>query len=213
MAYVRIRESGERWTGQQFERWLRSNGVTIPLEGIGAPGFIQANGADPVFEGPVPTGAAWQHAEYDGMAQIEGMWFSKWKLMPLVITPELLEEQRNAHFATAATLRWEKATGEFTFGGVTLKLDTVTTNNLDAAYIKATRNPAFVAQWSIDDRTFIELDAETIIMLGDAVVDYVQACFANQCRLAGLIAAATTYEELVAIDLNSGWPDAPPIEE
>lgn len=90
MALVRIRSTGEVWTDNQFIGWLMSEdgGNTSLPGGRLTPEIIDAHGADPVFEGPQPTGEPWQHVMADGVEQVGGQWRTKWKLGPEFATPE-----------------------------------------------------------------------------------------------------------------------------
>ena len=117
-----------------------------------------------------------------------------------------LAVRRPALLEKLAMRRWQAETGAFTFGAVTLALDSETTNKLDAAYLKATRNPAFTAQWKVENGVFVTLDADTIIALGDAVTDHVQDCFANEAAITAQILGANTHAALDAVDIENGWP-------
>lgn len=90
MALVRIRSTGEVWTENQFIDWLMSEdgGNTSLPGGRLTPDIIDAHGADPVSEGPQPSGEGWQHVVPDGVEQVGGQWRTKWKLGPEFATPE-----------------------------------------------------------------------------------------------------------------------------
>lgn len=99
---VRIRETGELKTDNEFITWIRSadgGNTSIPNDRL-TPEIMGQFGADPVLEGPQPTGEAWQHVESDGVEQVAGNWRTKWKLVPTFDT----QEEQDTHVAT-----WEAA--------------------------------------------------------------------------------------------------------
>lgn len=53
---------------------------------------------------------------------------------------------------------------------------------------------------------WVELDIPTILAIGRAVGDFVQACFAREGTLAALVEAAESQADLDAIDIGAGWP-------
>jgi hypothetical protein len=52
----------------------------------------------------------------------------------------------------------------------------------------------------------VALDAQAITAVAMAVRAHVQACFDNEAELKAQIEAASTAQEIAAVDLNSGWP-------
>jgi hypothetical protein len=56
------------------------------------------------------------------------------------------------------------------------------------------------------DGTFVPLDAAGITAVAMAVRAHVQACFDKEAVLKAKIEAASSAEEIAAIDLNTGWP-------
>jgi hypothetical protein len=53
---------------------------------------------------------------------------------------------------------------------------------------------------------FVVLDAQAITDVAMAVRVYVQACFDNEAELKAEVEAATTAEEIAAVDLATDWP-------
>ena len=44
---------------------------------------LESLGVDPVFEGAQPTGTVYQYTMSDGLEQVDGKWFTKYKLGPV----------------------------------------------------------------------------------------------------------------------------------
>lgn len=201
---IRIRDTGEIQTQDQFERWLRQT-VSIPDTGLTGE-IITDHGADPVFEGAQPTGEPWQHVESDGIEQDgQGRWVTKYRLEPTELDEDGLNAQKDAKLATLAAKRWSVETGGLTIGGMPVKTDEDTQRKITGAYVQATRDPAFVVRWKLAPATYVNLDANTLIMIGDAVTNHIQSCFVHESDLADQIVAATDWEELVAVDIQAGW--------
>ena len=202
---IRIRETGEIQTQDQFERFLRSNNVSVPEGGLTLI-VLDAHGADPVYEGPQPTGEAWQHVEPDGVEQDgEGRWVTQYKLVPETLDETGLDVQRDLKLAALAAKRWSVETGGIMFGGMFIKTDEDTQRKITGAYVQATRNPTLVVRWKVAPATFVTLDADTIIMIGDAVTAHIQAAFDRESELSDTIVEATDWFELSVIDINAGW--------
>lgn len=99
----------------------------------------------------------------------------------------------------------------FMFNGTPIALNTETqariANAIQGMKLKLEADPAAtpIVEWQIVPGTFATFDLPTLTAIGNAAYDHVQACFANAKQIAQAIAAATTVEELDAIDLNTGW--------
>lgn len=117
-----------------------------------------------------------------------------------ILRPEMLK--------TAADLRWDKQQIT-TFNGAPLPCDQTTINLVDA-----TRNSMVDAPesdqtclWKAGPTTWITLDAPSLLQMGLAIRNHVQACFNREKALQDLILAATTVDELILIDIRIGWPE------
>lgn len=196
---VRIRETGELKTNNEFVRWLKTEGNTsIPDDRL-TPEIIDAHGADPVVEGPQPTGEPWQHVEPDGVEQVGGLWRTRYVVKPDELDEDGLNAQRDLKLAALAAKRWEVETGGIVIGGMPVKTDEDTQRKIVGAYVQATRNPSMTVRWKVGPATFVTLDANTIIAIGDAVTAHIQAAFGRESELADAAVQATSWAELAAI--------------
>lgn len=211
---IRIRETGEVLSLSEWAARLASNGVSIPSMGLNAEA-IDFHGADPVFEGPQPTGEAWQVARRDGVVQINDKWFTSYLLEPVFETQEeeddyvemWMNTRRTDIMPALADRRWQAEVGGTTVGGIPVSTDRESQSKLTAAFVQADKNPAFnIPNWKVAPGTFVTLDATTIIALGNAVTAHVQACFDREAELCNEILNAVDDVDLAAIDINSGWP-------
>ncbi len=106
-----------------------------------------------------------------------------------------------------AARRWEAQTGGTTLNGLPVKTDETTTANITAAYFKASQDPSYVvSNWKMETGFFTALDAATVIAIGDAIEEHVQACFDREADLTTAIMLAADVAALNAIDIETGWP-------
>ena len=73
---IRMRNTGQVMTSQEFNRVVCSLPITAEV--------LNQHGADPVFEGPQATGGTrYQFSMRDGVTNIEGKWYTFYKLGPV----------------------------------------------------------------------------------------------------------------------------------
>jgi Domain of unknown function (DUF4376) len=101
-----------------------------------------------------------------------------------------------------ASRRFDAETRGMAINGMSVYTDRTTQMKLTAASVRAARDPAYTVDWKLTNNTFVTLNAEQLIAIGDAVGDYVQACYTRESVL--LIAVADgTYTDAM---LQEGWP-------
>ena len=77
---IRIRESGEVVTEQEFRAMFPNTGFPVQL----TEAIINDFGGDVVLEGPQASGGTvYQYSQRQGVEQIDGKWFTKYVLGPL----------------------------------------------------------------------------------------------------------------------------------
>lgn len=118
------------------------------------------------------------------------------RLMPPDPTLDELKARKKADVATA---RYEAETGGCTVDGVMIATDRGSQALLTAAVVMARLDPEFKTKWKCADGSFKQLDAFQLRAIGDAVIAHVESCFAREGELCEQIDAATTPEELDAI--------------
>lgn len=80
------------------------------------------------------------------------------------------------------------------------------TGAVTGAFMAKYAGGAFAINWKLADNGLIQLDADQMILVGETVLVHVSTCHARSQALGLAIGAATTKEELEAIDINQGWP-------
>lgn len=97
-----------------------------------------------------------------------------------------------------AEKRWEEEVGGITFGGNMISTDRNSQAMLTAAYVKASFDPNFIVNWKCCGG-FIQLDADSIIAIGDVVTSHVESAFSKEALKNVEIDNATTLEEIELI--------------
>jgi len=103
-----------------------------------------------------------------------------------------------------ANKRFQIETQGILVNGSLIKTDRESQATITSAWSVAKQNPNTVIDWKASDG-WVQLDATTMIAIGDAVFAHVQGCFSRERQLSDQIALATTLAELRAIDYEGGW--------
>lgn len=109
------------------------------------------------------------------------------------------DELKAAKYSEIAAARYSAETGGCTVDGVMIATDRGSQALLTAAVVMARLDPEFKTKWKCADGSFKQLDAFQLRAIGDAVIAHVESCFAREGELCEQIDAATTPEELDAI--------------
>lgn len=67
------------------------------------------------------------------------------------------------------------------------------------------RSP-FAQSWTMVDNTQVVMDSAQMIQFGVEVGQFIARCFDHKTTLKASVAAATTVQEVSAIDISTGWP-------
>lgn len=103
---------------------------------------------------------------------------------------------------TIADERFIRETAGTIVGGVAVFTDRTTQMKLTGAAIRAQRDTAYTVNWKQSDGTYVELNATQLIAIGDAVGDYVQACYDRESVVLDALMAGTYTDAM----LSEGWP-------
>jgi len=83
---IRMRNTGQLMTSQEFNRVVCSLPIT--------PEVLDQHNADPVLEGPQATGGTrYQYSMRDGVTNIDGKWYTFYKLGPVFTDRAATEDQ------------------------------------------------------------------------------------------------------------------------
>lgn len=101
----RLQSTGEYFpTDHAMRGTIPSTPAPVTIE------WMEANGIDPVFEGPQATGGTvYQYSQFAGIEQIDGKWFTKYVLGPIFTDNE---EQTAAEQEAAYKARRDAEQGE-----------------------------------------------------------------------------------------------------
>lgn len=116
-------------------------------------------------------------------------------------TPKL-EDLKQRALKKLEALRYEREVGGMDFMGMTIPTDRATQSKLDTAHRRASADPTYSVKWKIGFNQWVDLDAPTIIAIGDAMEAHIRGAFAWEAVKAEEINTAATQAELDAIDLS-----------
>jgi len=120
------------------------------------------------------------------------------------IKPTSLEElnsQKNNLIEQVRQKRQQIEQGGFEFNGLTIPSDRESQAMLNGAVVAAKDDPSFTTMWQVDSKTFIPLDAATIIALGVTLRNHVNGAFLWQATTVQQIMSAETMEALEGIEV------------
>lgn len=125
------------------------------------------------------------------------------------------DDLRAARWADAQALQMQaQAWGcETPFGRVQTDADSLQKVNGLAlmALIAKTNGTAFSVDFTLADNSNVTLDADQTITLGQAVGAHVMACHDTAQTKREALLAAPDPATVLAVDVEGGWPDAPPV--
>lgn len=115
---------------------------------------------------------------------------------------------KNYRKTQLANKRWEIETGGAIINGNTYATDRESQTKYTAVAVAISQaDPAtWSINWKTNDGTFIVLNAQQMMAVINYVMYHVQNSFNKEYEFQVAIDACTTVEEVLAIDINSGWP-------
>lgn len=96
---VRVRETGAVMYEAQLRQWAKDNNG--PTWGQTTEEVLEALGADVVFEGPQAQPTRYQISFADGVEQIQGQWYTKYRVVDLDAEGIALEDAEQAKYVRA----------------------------------------------------------------------------------------------------------------
>ena len=111
---------------------------------------------------------------------------------------------------TLASIRWSYESLGIIYNGHVYETDERSRVNYLGALIQAQVNPAYTVVWKTKTEdnvsAFVQLNATDIVNITQFGTDYISNCFTNESMKLSEIDACLNLEELLSIDLQSGWP-------
>lgn len=120
-------------------------------------------------------------------------------------SPDHFSESKSGLLAALANIRWQK-TQTFTYDGVLTVADSAISPLTAKVVAMQMVDPNGTATWKLAAGEFRTWTLAQLVTYGTAINAHIQACFDNEAAISAQIEAATTLEELAAINLNAGWP-------
>lgn len=122
--------------------------------------------------------------------------------LPILIDPPVYEPTPDDHRAVVAARRYQAETAGITVDSMTIDTGRDSQALITGAALAAMLDPAYTCSWKTQ-AGFIELTAEQIIALAQAVRAHVQACFDREADLLEALASGTFTDAM----LEEGWPN------
>jgi hypothetical protein len=114
--------------------------------------------------------------------------------------PEDLEGAKKVSRKYFANKRYQFEVGGIDVGGLEVRTDRLTVSRIYQADHLASADPTFATEWKLGDGSFITVDATLIGQLSASITSHIQNSFSRE-RIANQgVDAATTIEELKAVE-------------
>jgi len=104
-----------------------------------------------------------------------------------------------------ADYRWTKETGGTTLMGMVINTDENSQQKVTGARVAANADPTLVIDWKAENG-WVQLNAQIIVAISDAVRAHVQACFTNEKAHYTAMSAIKDAFVLMQYDFTTGWP-------
>lgn len=123
------------------------------------------------------------------------------KTFGLVREPNAPPLDEEGLIAYAADARWRAETGGFDLAGMHVASDDRSKTMIIGARVKADKDASFTTRWKGPDGAFSTIDAPTIILISDGMLQHVADCFAAEDEVVTEIVAGsvTTTEQVDAM--------------
>jgi hypothetical protein len=120
--------------------------------------------------------------------------------------PEILKEHLKSKLATR---RWAAETAGITIDDLVYSTDRESQIKYTAIAVAISQaDPqTWSVNWKTSDGQFITLNSTQMMYRTNIVMGYVQGCFNREYAIQSEIEACSTVEELLLVDIDSGWPE------
>jgi hypothetical protein len=118
------------------------------------------------------------------------------------ITDEVLYEMAKAQYpARISSSRYDAETAGITVNGMFIDTGRDSQALITGAALSAMIDPGYVCNWKTSEG-FVQLDAQALIAIAQAIRAHVQACFDREAVLLTALDNGSFVEDM----LNGGWP-------
>jgi Domain of unknown function (DUF4376) len=188
--------------GQPFNidsPWSDENGIQYPANWyrLATPEERAEKGFTEVPD-PVPQDPRFYYQNSDGT----------WTQKPMNVCQDAVKSQ-------LASVRWNNEVAGIVYANNVYSTDQQARVNYVGAYNQAKANSEYTVLWKtrtnaeLPDKgqsVFVTLTANDIIKIVEGGTDYITKCFINEAAIINEINATTKLDDLIAVNLNTGWP-------
>lgn len=118
-----------------------------------------------------------------------------------VVLPPTLDEAKAAKRAQIASWRYDREVAGISVGGSHIKTDRESQATITGAFTALSGGLVASVDWKTGTGEFVSLGLPEISAIAAAVTQHVQACFSAEAQLVALVDAATTFEQVDAVEL------------
>lgn len=171
-------------------------------------------GATPVLESPPPPITSNQIASKTGNVIKDelGNIVWEWKVtkLPAKTIADNLTNAKSSKTAYINQIRDQLEADGFSYMGKVIDSDPRSVLRINSASLAAmaalTVGEHMTISWTAKDNTSIDMDSNAIIEMPVALAVHADSLHKYAKSLKALVADATTVEDVIAIDVNQGWP-------
>lgn len=126
---------------------------------------------------------------------------SSWEKLASAPVTDPVPEPTPDWMALIAARRWAAETGGIVLGGMPVDTDDRSKLLINGAALRASRDSSYALHWKTVEG-FIDLPADQVLIMADAVSDHVQACFTRESELQAAVVDGSITVEMI----EQGWP-------
>ena len=124
-----------------------------------------------------------------------------WEKLASAPVIEPVPEPAPDWMALIAARRWAAETGGIALAGMPVDTDDRSKLLINGAALRASRDSGYTLHWKTVEG-FIDLPADQVLIMADAVSDHVQACFTRESELQAAVIDGSITAEMI----EQGWP-------
>ena len=136
--------------------------------------------------------------------KIDNIWTQNWTIIDL--TEDEINNKIDDIINELAKIRYQHEIGGVNIGDIIIDTNRQSQALINGAYSTTLINPNTTINFKATTG-WINLNANDIINIATIVSMHVQSCFNRELELYTLIKSSNNINDIINIDLNSGWPE------
>lgn len=125
-------------------------------------------------------------------------WIEGATVEEIAMTLPTIDELKATKKAEIANVRWQSETGGLKLNGFVIATDRESQSMITSAFASAIFDSTYTVHWKMANG-WVDLDAQAIISVAQAVRDHVQACFNKEAKIGAAIETCDTAEDIHTI--------------